>query len=196
MRSQHVLFTCALFIGVLGLPGVAEAKSKKVKSQPKDPQDTIEVLGHIPLTGGPVTRFMVTRHYSRDYLYVEHEGGKSVTLLDISNAEEPAVLSDVSYPSGGTSENLFAVAGTAVLTVESSNNTPALPTSQTVRIMDFSDPQHPKVAREFTGVTAMSRDDQRGLIFLANADGFWILHQELALDPEMLQQWVRQVSAP
>jgi hypothetical protein len=42
----------------------------------------------------------------------------------------------------------------------------------------------------------MSRDDQRGLIFVANADGIWILHQELALDPEMLKEWIRQASAP
>ena len=49
--------------------------------------------------------------------------------------------------------------------------------------MDFSDPQHPKVAREFAGVTAITTDD--GLIFLANADGIWILHQTLAEDPEV-----------
>ena len=44
--------------------------------------------------------------------------------------------------------------------------------------MDFSDPQHPKVAREFTGVTAMSRDDRRGLIFLTNDQGLSILAPE------------------
>jgi hypothetical protein len=196
MRLLDLLLTFVLAAGLIGVSGVAEAKTKKVKSQPKDPQDTIEVVGHIPLIGGPVTRFMVTKHYSSDYLYVEHEGGKSVTLVDISKAEQPTVLSDVSYPSGGGSADLFAVAGTAALTVEGPSNTPVAPKSQTVRIMDLSDPQHPRVGREFTGVTAMSRDDQRGLIFVANADGIWILHQNLALDPEMLKEWLRQVSAP
>jgi hypothetical protein len=51
--------------------------------------------------------------------------------------------------------------------------------------MDFSDPLHPKITREFTGITAIERDDGRGLIFLANADGIWILHQDFALDPEV-----------
>jgi hypothetical protein len=59
--------------------------------------------------------------------------------------------------------------------------------------MDFSDPRNPKVAREFTGVTAMSRDDRRGLIFVANADGIWILQQHLALDPEVEKAYANYV---
>jgi hypothetical protein len=51
--------------------------------------------------------------------------------------------------------------------------------------MDFSDPRNPKVAREFTGVTAMSRDDGRGLIYVANAAGVWILQRHFAEDPEV-----------
>jgi hypothetical protein len=31
----------------------------------------------------------------------------------------------------------------------------------------------------------VDRDDRRGLIFLANADGIWILRQKLAEDPEV-----------
>jgi hypothetical protein len=51
--------------------------------------------------------------------------------------------------------------------------------------MDFSDPKNPKVAREFTGVTATSRDNQRGLIFVANPEGIWILRQHFAEDPDV-----------
>ena len=59
--------------------------------------------------------------------------------------------------------------------------------------MDFSDPKNPKVAREFTGVTAMSRDDRRGLIFIANAEGIWILQQHLAEDPEVEKAYAHYV---
>ena len=64
---------------------------------------------------------------------------------------------------------------------------------QTIRIMDFSDPLHPKVAREFTGVTALSRDDRRGLIFVANPEGVWILHQSFAEDPEVEKAYAHHV---
>jgi hypothetical protein len=187
-----LLTTIASFLLPVGLG----AKTKKVKPAQKDPQDQIKVVGHIPVPGDPITSFVVTQHYSQYYLYAEHQGGKDVTLIDITNTAHPVVLSDVKYPSGEGSASLFAVSGTAALITEGQSSSQAVPASQTIRIMDLSDPQHPAVAREFLGVTAISRDAQRGLIFLANADGVWILQQSLALDPEMLKAWLRQVSAP
>jgi hypothetical protein len=62
--------------------------------------------------------------------------------------------------------------------------------------MDLSDLQHPIVAREFRGVTAIAGEGRRGLIFLANSDGIWLLQQSLALDPEILKEWIRQASSP
>jgi hypothetical protein len=59
--------------------------------------------------------------------------------------------------------------------------------------MDFSDPLHPKVAREFTGVTAISRDERRGLIYVANAEGVWILQQSFAEDPEVEREYAHHV---
>jgi hypothetical protein len=68
-----------------------------------------------------------------------------------------------------------------------------IPAPQSIRILDFSDPQHPNVAREFAGVTAISRDDRRGLIFLDNAEGIWILHQSRAEDPEVEKAYAHHV---
>jgi len=171
-------------IALLAFSALGQAKTKKVKTPPKDPQDEIEIIGHINLNSEPVTRFLATQHYSSYYLYAEHQGGKNVTLIDVTKAAQPAILADVAYPPSGDGTNLTVVAGTAALvTSEPQLQTPSPP--QTMRLMDFSDPQHPKVTREFTGITAMNRDDRRGLIFLANADGIWILHQSLAEDPEV-----------
>jgi hypothetical protein len=190
MKSIYVSLCFTLALGVLASPGLA--KNKKTKAAPKDPQDAIEVVGHIAATDGPVTRFLVTPHYSSYYLYAEHEGGKNVTVVDITNAAKPKVLSDVSYPTGGAA-SLFAVTGTAALITEGQTAATTTPASQAVRIMNFSDPAHPQVAREFTGVTAMSRDDARGLIFVANSEGIWVLHQSFALDPEVEREYANHV---
>jgi len=192
MRKLNTKIVCwAVSAGLLMMP-LLEAKNKKPK--PAAPQDTIEVVGHIPLTDGPVTRFLATQHYSSHYLYAEHAGG-SVTLLDVTKIAAPVVLSNVAYNSGQGSASLSVVAGTAAL-VETSTSTNVAPQNpaQTLRIMDFSDPSNPKVAREFTGVTAMSRDDRRGLIFVANAEGIWILQQHLAEDPEVEKEYERYVT--
>lgn len=163
------------------------ARDKKPKA---DPEDAIQVVGHIPVTGGPVKRFFTTQHYSNVYLYAEHETGGNVTLIDVSKASQPKLLAEVAY-GDSAGQGLSLVAGTAAMVTSEASPPPAAP--QSIRIMDFSDPAHPKVAREFTGVTAMSRDDHRGLIFIANADGIWILQQHLAEDPEVEKAYAYQV---
>lgn len=159
----------------------AGGKDKKSKSA-ADPQDEIQVVGHIAVTGGPITNFLVTPHYSSYYLYAERGTGRPVMLLDVTKPDKPLVLGDVAYASAGGG-NLTLVAGTAALVSSEPAAAQTGATPQTIRIMNFSNPKNPAVAREFTGVTAMSRDDRRGLVFLADSNGIWILQQKLATDP-------------
>jgi hypothetical protein len=180
-----------LVLAGLVLAPCASARNKKPKAA--DPKDEIEVVGHIPLTGGPVKRFLATQHFSSYYLYAEHENGGNLTLIDITKTDQPAVLADLASAPNGASSNLTVVAGTAALVSSEPAASTAVQAPQTIRIMDFSDPQNPKVAREFTGVTAMSKDGGRGLIFVANADGIWILQQHLAQDPEVQKAYENYV---
>jgi len=193
MGEFRVRSACLMIlIAVLAISIPAQAQKKK-KPAPKEPQDAIEVVGHIPMTSGTVTSFLTTQHYSSYYLYVEHEGGKEVTLIDISKADKPVVLAEVAYPVADRAASLFAVTGTAALITDQPVKPGSVPSNQTVRIMDFSDPQHPKVARQFDGVTSISRDDHRGLIFLANGEGIWILRQTYAEDPEARKEYEKYI---
>ena len=172
------------------------ARNKELKSLQSRPMDAIQVVGHIALAGAPVTHFVCTQHYSSDYLYAERGAGKDITLIDVTRTEQPSVLANVPYGPDGGSEGLVAVAGTAAL-VSTEQGTPGTPAAaappQTLRIMDFSDPQHPKVAREFTGVTAIGRNEKRGLVFVADSAGIWILQQHLAQDPKVEEEYARNV---
>jgi hypothetical protein len=192
MRTSLLSSVAFVAVATLAFSPTGQAKDKTRKPPSKDPQDTIEVVGHIPASGGPVVRFLSTQHYSSHYLYVEHEGGKDVTLIDVSKTAQPVVLADMPAAPGGGSVGLFVVTGTAALTTEQTATAPVA-APQTIRIMDFSDPKQPKVAHEFAGVTAMSRDDSRGLIFLANPDGIWILHQNFAEDPKVQEEYMRRI---
>jgi len=180
MRLFH--FALSLILAAACLAAPAAGAGKKGKTPAKPPEDSIQVVGHLAITSGPVTGFIATRHYSSYYLYAEHKGGKVLTLIDVTDAARPSILANVSYPTDGAS-SVFAVAGTAALVTEGTSTDAPAPAPGTIRILDFSDPEHPKVSRELTGVTALSRDSQRDLIFVANGDGIWILRQNLALDP-------------
>jgi len=185
--------TPLILAGLMVYVPIASARNKSPKPAPSAPTDSIEVVGHIPLASGSITDFVSTQHYSSYYLYAEHENGRNVTLIDVTRIAHPTVLADVPYAPDGKAQGLVAVAGTAALvTQENSASTPAA-APQTLKIMDFSDPQHPKVAQEFAGVTAVGRDNSRGLVFIANPEGIWILHQNLALDPEVEAEYTREV---
>jgi hypothetical protein len=185
-------FTLHALLGGLVLPVAAQAKDKKSKAAAKDPQDSIEVVGHIAAAGAPVTRFLTTQHYSGYYLYAEHQAGQGITMIDVTQANRPRVLAEMGAAPADSGGSLAVVAGTAAL-VTSTPNTSATAGPQTIRIMDFSDPQHPRVTREFAGVTASSRDDRRGLIFIANSEGIWVLQQRLAEDPEVEKAYANYV---
>ena len=193
MRFFHNrLFFLVLLVGIFVF-SPASAKNKKSRPVPKVPQDVIEVVGHIPLTGGRITRFLATQHYSSSYLYVERDDGNRVTLIDVTKASQPSVLADMTYPPNAGATGILAVAGTAALVTNERRETAPVNTPQTIRIIDFSDSQQPKVIREFTGVTAISHDDPRGLIFIANGEGIWILHKSLAEDPEVEKAYAHQI---
>ena len=54
------------------------------------------------------------------------------------------MLADLSYASDSGPDNLALVAGTTALVTNEPTATASTPTNQTVKIMDFSDPQTPK----------------------------------------------------
>jgi hypothetical protein len=174
----------AILIGVAVSACEIEAKKKDPKPQAAAPQDQIVIDAHLPFTSGPITRFVVTEHYNHSYIYAEREPGKPVTLIDATKPGQPVVLSEL------TSGSLVAVAGTAALETDA---VPAAQSSrpQTIRIMDFSDPAHPKLTRQFDGVTAVERS--RGLILLANPEGIWILSEHLALDPAVEAEYAHRI---
>jgi hypothetical protein len=163
------------------------ALNAKSHSKAVPPQDGIEVIAHLPLTSGPVSHFLETEHYRRHYLYADSNGGSTVTLMDVTDLSRPTILSQTNSPSGGA--RVVTAAGTAVLVSEGSSTSTAAAHGQTFRIMSFADPQHPTVKQEFANVSAVSRDDSRGIIFLANPQGIWILQTKLVVDPEFEREW-------
>jgi hypothetical protein len=182
-RRFSFIAVCATAL-LASTPSPLDAKGHKNNDAP---QDRIEVVAHLALTSGPVTHFLETQHYRRNYLYAEGSGGSTVTLIDVTDISRPTIVSTSSSASGTT--NVITAAGTAALVSESPAATTTSATGKRFRIMSFADPQHPTVKQEFANVSAVSRDESRGLIFVANSQGIWVLHEKLATDPEFEREW-------
>jgi hypothetical protein len=167
----------------------------RTKHPQKPPEDQIRVVAHIPLSGGAVERFDTTKHYQRNYLYAEYQSGKGVAVIDVTKPESPVVLAEAAYPADVKSNSLVAVAGSAALVAGSPAMSPSSTSApaRTIRIMSFAQPDHPAVQQQFDGVTAIGSDARRGLVFLSNADGLWVLQEELAIDPAEEARWEHEM---
>jgi hypothetical protein len=182
LMHRYHLSALALVAVIMTLAPALSARNKTPKAPVPESRDGIQVAAHIPPAVGPVLSLFATQQDRRYYLYAGYDRGSA--RIDITDATRPSAPVDIPYSAERGSGSLAAVAGTSAL-VATGSGAPAAASFQTIRIMDFSDPQKPKVAQEFEGVTATSRDDRRGLIFVANKDGIWILRQSVAVDPEV-----------
>jgi DNA-binding NtrC family response regulator len=137
--------------------------------------DRIEIIAHVPLWHGVVAELTTRSHWGKDYLYVNHGPAAPATILNVTNPGAPTRAGELDGPKQEASGDLSTVAGTTAL-IDSSPSAPTQPTlKQTVTVLSFADPEHPTVAPQFSGVTSMLKDTERGLIYLANSHGLWVL---------------------
>jgi hypothetical protein len=134
-------------------------------------------------------------HY---YLYLHRSAAQAFALVDVTRPEKPVLVESETLKEG-PGARVEMVKSEAVLAVSVSpegggaaNGGGHLPTaaaeekvaSQTVRLIDLSDPRHPRVINTFMGVTSMAQDDSRRLLFLVNTEGLWVIaHPEVHVVP-------------
>ena len=152
------------------------------------PYTDAQVIAHVPLSGGSTQQMFLQQVGRRKYLYLQQGSNRGFTLIDVSKPGKPKVVTHVPR------ENLTLVAsGLAIAeapgsaaarssgadeNAEGTRGGGSAP--EQIRVLDVSDPAHPRTVQNFTGVTSILPDDTRGLIYVANGDGIWILsHQQV-----------------
>jgi len=164
-----------------GAPFLAAANNPNPNPEP----DRIAIMSRLPLSGRPVVQLTLGSHWQRNYLYISRGGAEPVAVLDVTDAASPKEAGQLDLPRQKADGTISAVVGTAALIAS-----PAPPPlTQTVTILSFADPEHPTIVREFEGVTAMINDPSRGLVYLADAKGIWVLHLEPATDEPLEEQY-------
>ena len=155
------------------------------------------VIAPLPLSGGAQQLFLQQEGRSQ-YLYVRQPSQRGVTVIDITKPERPKVVSQLPL------ENLTMV-GSGLAIFETPENSATVRTSlgpplgpllatgnaedacgngaalESVRVLDVSDPAHPRAVQNFDGVTSILHDSARNLIYIANGDGVWIVSHEQVL---------------
>jgi hypothetical protein len=148
-----------------------------------------KVIAHIPLKDAPGSEMLLQNKGDKQYLYVQKASKQGFTVIDVSKPVLPSVVA-IGAPSGDATAGKLEIVGQDVglAEVPDKNSKGVIRNSdsptETVKILDLSEPGHPKVIQTFTGVTSILQDPSRGLIYLTNNDGLWILnHARQGLTP-------------
>ena len=150
----------------------------------------VKVIAHLALSGASPQQMFLQQNDRKQYLYVQQASGQGFTVVDVTKPTKPKMVSHVPQ------ENLTMLSSRLAIAEKSDNPAAAGASratgstegtrgggsvSQSVRVLDVSDPAHPRTIQTFSGVTSVLADDARGLIYVANGEGIWILSHQRVL---------------
>jgi len=182
-RSHMISVSIAFVAAMTVMPG------PRVSANTKPTEVPAKVIAHLPLKDAPGSEMLLQNKGDKQYLYVQKASRQGFTVIDVTKPVMPSLVGPGAQSGDATAGKLEIVGPDVALAEVPDKNSKGVirnsdsPT-ETVKILDLSDPAHPKVIQTFTGVTSILQDSGRGLIYLTNNDGLWILnHARQGLTP-------------
>jgi hypothetical protein len=166
-----------IFILFFSLAATLSSATEKPEAKPTDLPAT--VIAHLPLPQATGNQMLLQKENSKQYLYVQQAGKQGFMIVDVTAPERPNLLKRTAESNQSTSGNLQIVSPEVAI-AEAPEKTPTTVTSnahatETVRVLDLSDPRNPKTLETFNKVTSILPDGGHGLIFVTNNEGLWVL---------------------
>jgi len=162
---------------LLALPSITLANASE-QPVPKPTDVPATVIAHLPLPQATGSQMLLQKENSKQYLYIQQAAKQGFMIVEVSNPERPALLKRTAESNQATTGNL-QIMSPDVAIAEAPEKTPTTLTSshttETVRVLDLSDPADPKTLETFNKVTSLLADGHHGLIYLTNNEGLWVL---------------------
>jgi hypothetical protein len=174
-----------LLLAGLVIP-MAQAKPKDKSKNPQQGKAVgIYLIGHLPLPNTFVSNIVPVSDPDRQLIQLIDNVHGMLTVVDVGNAAQPKFREQVRLPAELAQSHVETRVGDAMLLSVSQGDGSAHGDPQSLSLISFADPSNPKTVQKFEGVTALWNDGRRELIYLANADGLWILESYSAADKRM-----------
>jgi len=170
-------------ISAILLVGALAVAAPVMANQTKPTEVPAKVIAHLALQEAPGSEMLLQNKGDKQFLYVQKASKQGFTVVDVSKPAAPSLVSKSRSSSDATAGKLELAGSDVGLAEIPDRNSKGVIRSgdnptETVKILDLTDPAHPKVLQIFTGVTSTLQDPGRGLIYLANNEGLWILSHE------------------
>jgi hypothetical protein len=179
--ARKHIFGGLLLLGIFAatVPS-ADARHRAVKSS----EQPAIVVGKVALPGAAASQIFSQEIGGKRYLYISGNSKEGFTLVDVTKPDKPGIIKRVAWPKEISSGRLQMVGGGLAL-VEGPDSTSlkadAPVSTSTVKVMDLSDPENPRVVLSFSGVTDTLEDGARNLVYITNGEELWILRNNQAL---------------
>jgi hypothetical protein len=171
LRIRAVTFSLLLSSALLS------SASEQPAPKPTDVPAT--VIAHLPLPQATGSQMLLQKENGKQYLYVQQAAKQGFMVVDVSKPDKPSLLKRTAESNQATAGNLEMVAPDVAI-AEAPEKTPGTLTNsnhptETVRVLDLSDPRNPKTLETFNKVTSLLPDSAHSLLFVTNNEGLWIL---------------------
>jgi hypothetical protein len=131
-------------------------------------KEKISVVAHLPLPGSAVRQIFLQQENGKQFLYLQQNA--HFTVVDVTDAKNPRIVDRVA-----SEGKLTDVSAGIAIAVQSDQSAQASVPTQTIRLVDVSDPKNPHTVKKFDGVTSVYSEDGRQLIYLTNSEGLWVI---------------------
>ncbi|MGA7918633.1 MAG: hypothetical protein WCA38_03105 [Candidatus Acidiferrales bacterium] len=173
VQKQAAAAAALLAFFVVMSPG-ASAKHRAAK--PALPPAS--VVAHLTLNAAAVSQLELQQHGNKQYLYVEQASKEGLAIVDVTKPDQPILIKSDAWPNQASTGKLQLVSGQLALAEASGTATAETISTETLKVLDLSDPANPRTILTFSGVTSTLADDARSLVYITNSDGLWILKHQ------------------
>jgi hypothetical protein len=137
------------------------------------------VIAHVLLPGASVSQLALQQHGDKQYLYVEQASKEGFAIVDVTKPDQPKIIRSEAWPNESSIGKLQMVGGRLALAEASdAATTENISPTETLKVLDLSDPSNPRTILTFSGVTSTLTDDDRNLVYITNSDGLWVLKHQ------------------
>ena len=179
---DFVSISAALTVTILAFAYSSAARPPRAGQS----REQISVAGHLDLQGMQVKQMFVQQRGGKSYLLLRRADKNAFAIVNVTDPAKPALTDRdaLREPAGAEVDLPGPGSALAIAFVPERGSAPAASvtpvsattlSTETVRLIDLSDPRNPKTIKVFNKVTSVASDDGRKLIFLVNNEGLWIV---------------------
>jgi hypothetical protein len=179
VNSRVSRLSSVLIAGLLAGVNAAAPAAWAGRAAKKSAEQAVEIVGRVDIASKPVTSMFLVEKGKKEYLYMRLRSSAGLSVVDVTSSAKARVIETTAVATPEAAGELRPFADTRAMILTTAEGPATFPAvganTKEVTILDVGDPANPKVARKFTGVTSLVTDNDRGLIYIANAEGHWIV---------------------